>query len=314
MTISATPSIKDECLTVRGKVVLRDVPPSVVVSPASDESAFHGAAAASPNSYHVFNLGILEAQDDMPLQVKNLVVDTKFWKFRTRCACRNTNASYRSKGRVYSGCKRPGVTGVSEDFTQMSLLSDIAYCHCNNLLQGEIVVPDWDMFYSDDYMADSHAAARAIGGVCSVCKGWQVFSIAREQELGRLVARYVRTSESAPHISGYNLLRMLIHLNILQKKSVVEIVLHMHSIQVIMWGRKKSSFRFLAKNGKERAKLKLKPGKNLNKKNCKKRLHEEARPPLHIIFQNALELEVAHQLLTDSIMFKSIVVKPFMIK
>ncbi|XP_048228867.1 uncharacterized protein LOC112535776 [Ricinus communis] len=103
MTISATPSIKDECLTVRGKVVLRDVPPSVVVSPASDESAFHGAAAASPNSYHVFNLGILEAQDDMPLQVKNLVVDTKFWKFRTRCACRNTNASYRSKGRVYSG-------------------------------------------------------------------------------------------------------------------------------------------------------------------------------------------------------------------
>ncbi|KAK9278952.1 hypothetical protein L1049_028534 [Liquidambar formosana] len=60
MTISATPSIKDGCLMVRGKVVFTGVPANVFVSPASCGSAFVGAASAAPSSRHVFSLGLLE--------------------------------------------------------------------------------------------------------------------------------------------------------------------------------------------------------------------------------------------------------------
>ncbi|KAI8529105.1 hypothetical protein RHMOL_Rhmol12G0200200 [Rhododendron molle] len=60
MTITATPVVKDGCLTVRGKVVLTGVPPNVVISPASGGSAFIGASSKKLSSYHVCTLGILE--------------------------------------------------------------------------------------------------------------------------------------------------------------------------------------------------------------------------------------------------------------
>lgn len=60
MTIKATPIIKDGCLMVRGKVVLSRVPQNILVSPASNGSAFFGATSPSPSSRHVFSLGVLE--------------------------------------------------------------------------------------------------------------------------------------------------------------------------------------------------------------------------------------------------------------
>uniref|UniRef100_A0A5B7B526 galactinol--sucrose galactosyltransferase n=1 Tax=Davidia involucrata TaxID=16924 RepID=A0A5B7B526_DAVIN len=60
MTITATPSIKDGCFMVRGKVVLTGVPANVVISPASSGSAFIGASSTTLNSRHVFSLGVLE--------------------------------------------------------------------------------------------------------------------------------------------------------------------------------------------------------------------------------------------------------------
>ncbi|PSR95905.1 Galactinol--sucrose galactosyltransferase [Actinidia chinensis var. chinensis] len=60
MTITAAPIVKDGLLMVRGRVVLTRVPANVVISPASDGSAFLGATSTSPSSHHVFSLGILE--------------------------------------------------------------------------------------------------------------------------------------------------------------------------------------------------------------------------------------------------------------
>ncbi|KAJ0106087.1 hypothetical protein Patl1_18186 [Pistacia atlantica] len=60
MTITATPSIKDGCLMLRGKVVLTGVSQNVVVSPASSGSAFIGATSTTPSSRHVFTLGVLQ--------------------------------------------------------------------------------------------------------------------------------------------------------------------------------------------------------------------------------------------------------------
>ncbi|KAJ6688266.1 hypothetical protein OIU74_016893 [Salix koriyanagi] len=60
MTIKATPVIKDGCLMVRGKVVLTRVPQNILVSPASNDSAFFGATDPTPSSRHVFKLGVLE--------------------------------------------------------------------------------------------------------------------------------------------------------------------------------------------------------------------------------------------------------------
>ena len=61
MTITATPSIKDGCLMVRGEVVLTGVPENVVVSQVGSEgSAFLGATSTTPSSRHVFSLGVLE--------------------------------------------------------------------------------------------------------------------------------------------------------------------------------------------------------------------------------------------------------------
>ncbi|XP_062168819.1 probable galactinol--sucrose galactosyltransferase 2 [Alnus glutinosa] len=60
MTITATPSVKEGCLVVRGKVVSTGVPENVVVSPVGSGAAFIGATSTTPSSRHVFSLGVLE--------------------------------------------------------------------------------------------------------------------------------------------------------------------------------------------------------------------------------------------------------------
>lgn len=60
MTITGGPIIKDECLTVRGKVVLTGVPENIVITSASSSSAFLGAKSMTISSHHVFNLGVLD--------------------------------------------------------------------------------------------------------------------------------------------------------------------------------------------------------------------------------------------------------------
>ncbi|KAI4343687.1 hypothetical protein L6164_011006 [Bauhinia variegata] len=62
MTISAKPTLKEGCLTVGGKVALRQVPRNVVISPVDDGrgSAFLGATSPIQSSRHVFTLGFLE--------------------------------------------------------------------------------------------------------------------------------------------------------------------------------------------------------------------------------------------------------------
>ncbi|XP_077210540.1 putative galactinol--sucrose galactosyltransferase 2 [Tasmannia lanceolata] len=60
MGISANPTIKDECVRVRGKIVLTGVPANVVVSPSVCGSAFIGATSSTSSSRHVFTLGVLE--------------------------------------------------------------------------------------------------------------------------------------------------------------------------------------------------------------------------------------------------------------
>jgi len=59
MTISVLPKVKDECLMVRGNVILTHVPQNIVVSPVSAGSAFLGATSPIPSSRHVFTLGTL---------------------------------------------------------------------------------------------------------------------------------------------------------------------------------------------------------------------------------------------------------------
>jgi hypothetical protein len=59
MTITATPSVKEGCLLVRGKVVSTGVPENVVVSPVASGAAFIGATSTTPSSRHVFSLGVL---------------------------------------------------------------------------------------------------------------------------------------------------------------------------------------------------------------------------------------------------------------
>ncbi|WJX33145.1 galactinol--sucrose galactosyltransferase [Trifolium repens] len=59
MTITVLPTIKDDCLMIRGNVILTRVPENIVVSPVSTASAFLGATSPIPSSRHVFTLGIL---------------------------------------------------------------------------------------------------------------------------------------------------------------------------------------------------------------------------------------------------------------
>ncbi|KAK6920610.1 Glycosyl hydrolases 36 [Dillenia turbinata] len=66
--------------------------------------------------------------------------------------------------------KRTASARASEDFLpreptlQTLHVASVAF---NSLLLGEIVVPDWDMFYSVHSAAEFHASARAVGG-CAV--------------------------------------------------------------------------------------------------------------------------------------------------
>ncbi|XVF49742.1 hypothetical protein PTKIN_Ptkin04bG0038100 [Pterospermum kingtungense] len=63
--------------------------------------------------------------------------------------------------------RKAAAARVTEDFmpnepTFQTL--HVAAAAFNSLLLGEIVVPDWDMFHSDHYTAEFHAAARALSG------------------------------------------------------------------------------------------------------------------------------------------------------
>ncbi|XP_059667205.1 probable galactinol--sucrose galactosyltransferase 2 [Cornus florida] len=66
--------------------------------------------------------------------------------------------------------KRSAITRVSDDYypknptTQTLHIAAVAY---NSIFFGEVVVPDWDMFYSLHEAAEFHAVARAVGG-CGV--------------------------------------------------------------------------------------------------------------------------------------------------
>nr|CAD1839323.1 unnamed protein product [Ananas comosus var. bracteatus] len=67
---------------------------------------------------------------------------------------------------VYS-LKVSAITRVSDDYmprNQASQTLHIAAVAFNSIFLGEVVVPDWDMFYSQHYAAEFHAAARALGG------------------------------------------------------------------------------------------------------------------------------------------------------
>ncbi|KAF6146266.1 hypothetical protein GIB67_011738 [Kingdonia uniflora] len=58
--MATTPIIEDGVLTIRGKVVFRDVPTNIITFPASCGSAFIGATSNTSSSRHIFTLGILE--------------------------------------------------------------------------------------------------------------------------------------------------------------------------------------------------------------------------------------------------------------
>ncbi|KAI4365008.1 hypothetical protein MLD38_021033 [Melastoma candidum] len=64
-------------------------------------------------------------------------------------------------------CKQSAITRASDDYypknptTQTLHIASVAY---NSIFLGEVVVPDWDMFYSLHDSAEYHAVARAVGG------------------------------------------------------------------------------------------------------------------------------------------------------
>lgn len=66
--------------------------------------------------------------------------------------------------------KRSAITRASDDYypknaeTQTLHIAAVAF---NSIFLGEVVVPDWDMFYSQHGAAEFHAVARAVGG-CGV--------------------------------------------------------------------------------------------------------------------------------------------------
>lgn len=66
--------------------------------------------------------------------------------------------------------KRSAITRASDDYypknpeTQTLHIAAVAF---NSIFLGEVVVPDWDMFYSQHSAAEFHAVARAVGG-CGV--------------------------------------------------------------------------------------------------------------------------------------------------
>ncbi|XP_064961648.1 probable galactinol--sucrose galactosyltransferase 2 [Musa acuminata AAA Group] len=78
------------------------------------------------------------------------------------CMAQSTDSIYSSK--VNS------ITRASDDYMPRNMLSQtlhVAAVAFNSMWLGEVMVPDWDMFYSLHYAAEFHAAARALGG-CGV--------------------------------------------------------------------------------------------------------------------------------------------------
>ncbi|ESR34146.1 hypothetical protein CICLE_v10004399mg [Citrus x clementina] len=78
------------------------------------------------------------------------------------CMAQNTDSIFHSK--------RSAITRASDDYypknprTQTLHIAAVAF---NSIFLGEVVVPDWDMFYSQHCAAEFHAVARAVGG-CGV--------------------------------------------------------------------------------------------------------------------------------------------------
>ncbi|KAL0904717.1 hypothetical protein M5K25_026858 [Dendrobium thyrsiflorum] len=67
---------------------------------------------------------------------------------------------------IYSS-KVSAVTRASDDYMPRNLTSQtvhVASVAFNSIFLGEVLVPDWDMFYSVHYAAEFHAKARALGG------------------------------------------------------------------------------------------------------------------------------------------------------
>ncbi|KAH0448066.1 hypothetical protein IEQ34_021866 [Dendrobium chrysotoxum] len=67
---------------------------------------------------------------------------------------------------IYSS-KVSAVTRASDDYMPRNLTSQTAHVASvafNSIFLGEVLVPDWDMFYSVHYAAEFHAKARALGG------------------------------------------------------------------------------------------------------------------------------------------------------
>ncbi|WOL19206.1 putative galactinol--sucrose galactosyltransferase 2 [Canna indica] len=70
---------------------------------------------------------------------------------------------------VYSS-KVSSITRASDDYMPRNLSSQtlhVAAVAFNSIFLGEVMVPDWDMFYSQHFAAEFHATARALGG-CGV--------------------------------------------------------------------------------------------------------------------------------------------------
>jgi hypothetical protein len=73
ITITVLPTIKDDCLMIRGNVILTRVPENIVVSPVSTASAFLGATSPIPSSRHVFTLGILRSVSFLPFFIATII-------------------------------------------------------------------------------------------------------------------------------------------------------------------------------------------------------------------------------------------------
>ncbi|XP_039141400.1 LOW QUALITY PROTEIN: probable galactinol--sucrose galactosyltransferase 2 [Dioscorea cayenensis subsp. rotundata] len=78
------------------------------------------------------------------------------------CMCQSNDSIYSAK---VSAVARASDDYMPRDASSQTL--HIATVAFNSLFLGEIMVPDWDMFYSRHYAAEFHAAARALGG-CGV--------------------------------------------------------------------------------------------------------------------------------------------------
>ncbi|XP_068642048.1 probable galactinol--sucrose galactosyltransferase 2 [Aristolochia californica] len=74
-----------------------------------------------------------------------------------------------SNDSVYNS-KQSAVTRASDDYmprNETSQTLHVAAVSFNSIYLGEVMLPDWDMFYSNHYAAEFHAVARAVGG-CGV--------------------------------------------------------------------------------------------------------------------------------------------------